>query len=70
MPVYEMLGGPVRERLQLYWSHCGSYRAWHADHTREWCRVDPVRSLDDIASLGEEVRRNGFKGLGTAFSSR
>ena len=24
VPVYEMLGGPVRDRLQLYWSHCGS----------------------------------------------
>src|SRR6516225_9198896 len=27
VPVYEMLGGPVRDRLQLYWSHCGTYRA-------------------------------------------
>ena len=26
IPVYELLGGPVRDRLQLYWSHCGTYR--------------------------------------------
>jgi len=26
IPVYEMLGGPVRERIRLYWSHCGTYR--------------------------------------------
>ena len=65
VPVYEMLGGPVRDRLQLYWSHCGSYRARHAEHMREWCGVDPVRSLDDIVALGEEVRRRGFKGLKT-----
>src|SRR6516164_4605243 len=26
VPVYEMLGGPVRDRLQLYWSHCGTWR--------------------------------------------
>jgi L-alanine-DL-glutamate epimerase-like enolase superfamily enzyme len=26
LPVYEMLGGPQRERIRLYWSHCGIYR--------------------------------------------
>ncbi|MER3486439.1 MAG: mandelate racemase/muconate lactonizing enzyme family protein, partial [Chloroflexota bacterium] len=26
VPVYELLGGPVRERIRLYWSHCGTYR--------------------------------------------
>ena len=26
VPVAELLCGPVRERLRLYWSHCGSYR--------------------------------------------
>src|SRR5215218_7630632 len=26
IPVYEMLGGPVREQIRLYWSHCGTYR--------------------------------------------
>ncbi|MBS0242055.1 MAG: mandelate racemase/muconate lactonizing enzyme family protein, partial [Proteobacteria bacterium] len=31
VPVAEMLGGPVRDRLRLYWSHCGSYRLNHAD---------------------------------------
>ena len=65
VPVYEMLGGPVRDRLQLYWSHCGTYRARHADKIKEWAGVEPVRSLDDIVALGEEVRRKGFRGLKT-----
>ena len=65
VPVYEMLGGPVRDRLQLYWSHCGTYRARHADRIKEWAGVEPVRSLDDIVALGEEVRRKGFRGLKT-----
>ena len=65
VPVYEMLGGPVRDRLQLYWSHCGTYRARHAERIKELAGVDPVRSLDDIVTLGEEVRRKGFKGLKT-----
>ena len=29
VPVYQLLGGPVRERIRLYWSHCATYRlAW------------------------------------------
>src|SRR6266436_5351845 len=51
VPVYEMLGGPVRDRLQLYWSHCGTYRARYAERIREWAGVDPVRSLDDIVAV-------------------
>src|SRR5579863_4889103 len=65
VPVYEMLGGPLRDRLQLYWSHCGTYRARHADKIKEWAGVQPVCSLDDIVALGEEVRKKGFKGLKT-----
>src|SRR3984957_12426542 len=65
IPVYEMLGGPVRERLQLYWSHCGTYRARYADRIKEWAGVEPVRSLDDIVRLGAEVKAKGFKGLKT-----
>ena len=65
VPVYEMLGGPIRERLQVYWSHCGTYRARHFDRIKEWAGVEPVRNLDDIAKLGAEVKRKGFKGLKT-----
>jgi L-alanine-DL-glutamate epimerase-like enolase superfamily enzyme len=61
IPVAELLGGPVRDRLRLYWSHCGSYRLAHADvmGTR------PLRTLDDIQSLGQEVRERGFSALKT-----
>jgi L-alanine-DL-glutamate epimerase-like enolase superfamily enzyme len=31
VPVCEMLGGPIRDRLRLYWSHCGTYRLHHAE---------------------------------------
>jgi L-alanine-DL-glutamate epimerase-like enolase superfamily enzyme len=65
VPVYELLGGPFRDRLLVYWSHCGSYRARHADRIKEWAGVEPVRSLDDIVRLGAEVKRKGFKGLKT-----
>ncbi|HEX7969225.1 MAG TPA: mandelate racemase/muconate lactonizing enzyme family protein [Stellaceae bacterium] len=61
VPVYALFGGPVRERLPLYWSHCGSYRLEHA----EAMGVKPLRSLDDLAELGAEVARRGFRALKT-----
>src|SRR6185436_10166819 len=54
VPVYEMLGGPIRDRLLLYWSHCGTYRARHAQQTREWMGVEPIRTLDDIVRFDGE----------------
>jgi L-alanine-DL-glutamate epimerase-like enolase superfamily enzyme len=65
IPVYELLGGPVRDRLRLYWSHCGSYRALYGEQFREWTGCPPIRSLDDVAAQGAEVARRGFRGLKT-----
>jgi L-alanine-DL-glutamate epimerase-like enolase superfamily enzyme len=61
VPVYALFGGPVRERLPLYWSHCGTYRIAHAAAMG----VEPLRSLDDVARLGAEVAKRGFKALKT-----
>ena len=61
VPVCELLGGPVRDRLRLYWSHCGSYRLNHADKMG----VPPLRTLDDVRKLGEHVRERGFTALKT-----
>src|SRR6185312_8910789 len=65
IPVYELLGGPVRDRLQLYWSHCGTWRVSFADRIKEWTGFDPIRSLADVEAAGAEVTRRGFKGLKT-----
>jgi L-alanine-DL-glutamate epimerase-like enolase superfamily enzyme len=61
VPVCEMLGGPVRDQLRLYWSHCGTYRLHHA----EKMGLAPVRNLDDIRKLGQHVRERGFTALKT-----
>ncbi len=65
VPVYELLGGPIRQRLRLYWSHCGSYRVMYGEQFREWTGQAPIRSLGDVAAQGKEVARRGFKGLKT-----
>lgn len=57
--VSSLFGGPVRSRIPLYWSHCGSYRLRHADLLGS----PPVRNFEDIAGLGREVRDRGFKAL-------
>jgi L-alanine-DL-glutamate epimerase-like enolase superfamily enzyme len=61
VPVYELFGGPVRERQMVYWSHCGTSRA----RSYELIGVPPLRTMDDVAKLGEEVVRRGFRALKT-----
>src|SRR6201996_6752015 len=65
VPVYELLGGPIRDRLRLYWSHCGTWRVSFADTIKQWTGYDPIRSLDDVERAGAEVAERGFKGLKT-----
>lgn len=61
VPVAALLGGVLRDRLPLYWSHCGlgrvrmSQAGVHA----------PITSLADITALGREVRDRGFRALKT-----
>ncbi len=61
VPVYELFGGPVRERQMVYWSHCGTSRA----RDYKTIGVPPLRTMDDVFKLGEEVVRRGFKALKT-----
>ena len=59
--VVELFGGPTRDDVRVYWSHCGSSRARHF----ELIGVPPLRSMDDIAALGREVVEKGFTALKT-----
>jgi galactonate dehydratase len=61
VPVYELFGGPVRTRVPVYWSHCGTYRV----RNHEMVGVPPLKNYDDVAALGAEVKARGFKALKT-----
>jgi L-alanine-DL-glutamate epimerase-like enolase superfamily enzyme len=61
VPVYELFGGPLRERQLVYWSHCGTSRA----RNHELIGAPPIRTMDDVFRLGEEVVRRGFRALKT-----
>ena len=59
--VSELFGGPIRDKVRVYWSHCGSSRVRH----HEMIGVPPINSWDDITALGKEVVSRGF----TAFKT-
>jgi galactonate dehydratase len=62
MPVSQLLGGALRDRIPVYWSHCGTYR------TKRWARyvgVPALETYDDVVALGGSVRDRGFLGLKT-----
>ncbi len=61
VPVYELLGGKHRDKLRLYWSHCGTYRARYS----QFLQTPPIRSYADITALGREVVDRGFTALKT-----
>ena len=60
VPCYELLGGKVRDRLRVYWSHCATWRINHAD----WYKP-AITDLDGVKAMGREVREKGFSALKT-----
>jgi galactonate dehydratase len=61
VPVHALWGGPYRDRLKLYWSHCGSFRLPHAKFFTEVLGRPALTSLDDVKRLGSEVGARGFE---------
>ena len=61
VPVYELLGGPTRDKVRVYWSHCGTSEALYS----HMLGIPPIRSLQDITNLGKEAVRRGFTALKT-----
>ena len=61
VPCYELFGGKLRDRLPLYWSHCGTYRM--NEFTSKFLRKPVLKSVEDLIGLGREVKDAGFKAL-------
>jgi len=62
VPVYELFGGPLRQRQRIYWSHCGTYRVGPRAAA---LGVPPLNDLDDVVALGREVVDKGYSALKT-----
>jgi len=66
VPVCDLLGGAVRDRMPVYWSRCGVLRARCADLFDGKVIDRPaVRSLDDLKAAAREARDRGFKAVKT-----
>lgn len=59
--VTELFGGPTRDWVRLYWSHCGTSRIRYGD----LLGTPPLRSMADVAALGREVVAKGYTALKT-----
>ena len=60
VPVYELLGGKIRDRIRVYWSHCATWRINHPTLYKP-----AITDLDGVKALGREVREKGFGALKT-----
>ena len=61
IPVCALFGGPVRERIPVYWSHFATYRVRNAAHMG----VPPIRTREEVARHAAEVKARGFRALKT-----
>jgi galactonate dehydratase len=60
VPCYALLGGKLRDRIRVYWSHCAT---WRINHPQFY--PPAITSLDGVKALGAEVREKGFTALKT-----
>lgn len=60
VPCYALLGGKVRDRIRLYWSHCATWRINHPEFYKP-----AITDLEGVRAIGAEVREKGFTALKT-----
>src|SRR6267142_905373 len=60
VPVYELLGGKIRDRIRVYWSHCATWRINHPTHYKP-----AITDLDGVKAIGREVREKRLSALKT-----
>jgi galactonate dehydratase len=60
VPCYALLGGRIRDRVRVYWSHCATWRINHPNFYRP-----AITGLDGVRAIGAEAREKGFGALKT-----
>ena len=64
VPVYELFGGAVRDRIPVYWSRCGVIRARCAEYFDGKVIDRPaVHTVDDLKAAAREARDLGYKAI-------
>ena len=57
VPCYELLGGKIRDRIRVYWSHCATWRINHPT----WYKP-AITDLDGVKAMGARGAREGLHG--------
>ena len=60
-PVHALFGNKVRDKIEIYWSHCGTTRV----RTPEFIDKPPVKNLKDVKLFCEEINLTDFKVIKT-----
>jgi len=60
VPCHELLGGKIRDRLRVYWSHCVTWRATRRPHYQP-----EITDKAGVRAIAREVRERGFSALKT-----
>ena len=60
VPCYQLLGGKIRDRIRVYWSHCATWRINHPSYFKP-----AITDLDGVKAIGREVREKKFTALKT-----
>jgi galactonate dehydratase len=60
VPCYELLGGKLRDKVRVYWSHCPT---WRINHPQFY--PPAVTDLDGVRQTAAEARERGFTALKT-----
>ena len=60
VPVYALLGGKIRDKIRVYWSHCATWRINHATYYKP-----AIKDLDGVKKMGAEVQKKGFSAAKT-----
>jgi L-alanine-DL-glutamate epimerase-like enolase superfamily enzyme len=60
VPCYELLGGKIRDRMRVYWSHAVTWRAGRVPHYQP-----VITDAEGTRALAREVRERGFTALKT-----
>jgi galactonate dehydratase len=60
-PVYRLLGKKVRNKIEIYWSHCGTTRV----RTPQFLNKPAIKNLEDVKILCDEINKSKFKVIKT-----
>jgi len=60
VPCHALLGGKIRDRVRVYWSHCATWRINQPDYFKP-----AITDLDGVRQIGAEARERGFTALKT-----